>query len=108
MSELWLRVGDREFEGRRENMELVLYLGELALYNHVELSGLVKHRIFWHEKPFETVSQYMVENNFPVAMNQVHINQWVSHDHERHLAWEASDIDNFYELLDIREDDEEL
>lgn len=107
MSEIWLRVGDREFEGRKDNMELFIYLGELAVYNHVDLKGVVKHKIFQHENPYDQVAQYMFDNDYPIALNQVHVDEPVRWHFEKHLEQEFLDIDRYYELLGIDEDGDE-
>lgn len=108
MSELWLRVGDREFEGRKENMELFLYLGELAVYNHIDLKGIVKHKIFRHEDPpYEQLEDYMMQNGYPMSVNQVHVDAPVKWHYEKHLAAELDEIDRYYELLEINEGDDD-
>lgn len=61
-----------EFEATRDNTVLFKHMGRLAIYDHVffirEESGMGTY-LFSHHPNFEHVSEWLIENEYPVHLN---------------------------------------
>lgn len=98
MSELWIKSGNREVHATRDRTELVQYLGEKAIFDHMDINGIPSFKVFKHHPDYDVALQYCKENQYPCSTNQVHVSETINWFFERSIKNE--DIDEVF----VRED----
>lgn len=100
MSELWVKSGNREFEATRDRTELIRYLGDKAVYDHVDINGIPNFKVFKHHEDYDVALEFCEENRYPHSEHQVHVSETVDWFYRRSLENET--VDEMY----VRESDE--
>lgn len=77
-----INIGEDKFELTRHNSALILYLGNLAIHDHVRLqTPLGEGYIFCDSEGYEVVAEYMSEHEYPIAMNCPEVPEYVIDNH---------------------------
>lgn len=89
-----------DFEARRDNTSLFTFLGAIACYDHVFVqTGDIEDNvmsgtyIFSTHPAFEKMSEYMVENDYPMHLNLQEAAECDRTAWERMVAQQCTDID---------------
>ena len=102
MSELWINSRGREIEVTKDRAELFRYLGKSAAFDHVAIYGVPSLKIFSHYKDFDLIAEYCEEEEYPQAINQVHVGDPVKWYYERSIYNRCADVSSIY----LRDDHE--
>ena len=90
-----LSIGSGEFVATRENTRLYTHLGALALYDHVFCSSEDRgFYIFSFVEGYPILKQYMLENNYPMYLNQTEVAQVDVDAYDRSIQRSMGDIDH--------------
>jgi len=77
-----LNLGGNEYELRRDNSELYMYFGKLAMFNHVFIqqesteelrTGLFVPEQYIGKDTFSMLAATMIDFNFPARLNQIEV-----------------------------------
>lgn len=93
--EMALNISSGEFLATRENTRLYTHLGSLALYDHVFCSGeQTGFYIFSFVDGYQTMKEYMLENNYPAYINHTEAAQVDIDAYDRAVHRSVGDIDH--------------
>lgn len=91
------------FEARRDTATLWTFLGRLAIYNHIHCHETddkeVKQSfyIFNHVNGYDTLAKYMVENQYPMILNQTEVSKT---DQEAYIRSATADLNRLSHIPD--------
>jgi len=98
-------IGSYEFDLKRTNSEIFHFMGALAVYNHLfiledETEDVKTGRFIPQEligkEPFDQVMGLMIENGYPVRLNQLEVSETDAANIERILKGnDADEIPNW-------------
>jgi len=100
-----MSIGSHEFDLKRTNSEIFHFMGALAVYNHLfiledETEDVKTGRFIPQEligkEPFDQVMGLMIENGYPVRLNQLEVSETDAANIERILKGnDADEIPNW-------------
>lgn len=88
------------FEANRRTATLWTFLGRLAVYNHIHCHEMAEEGeevaqsfyIFSHVDGYDSLARYMVENNYPMILNQTEVS---SGDQDAYIRSATRDIGDY-------------
>lgn len=87
----------REARMDRNNSALFTFLGDLAMHDHVFVLTNAENNsgsyIFRHSPVFDAISEYMMENDFPMHLNMTEVAECDQQAFQKCLEQEAADLD---------------
>ena len=93
------------FEARRDTATLYSFLGSLAIFNHIYCHEMSEDGnevaqsfyIFSHVDGYDRLARYMVENNYPMILNQTEVSKT---DQEAYIRSATSDLNRLSHIPD--------
>lgn len=98
---MYLTFGGEEYEVRRENASLYMFLGNLALYNHVfihlednpDSGDAIGTYVFSMHDQFESIRDYMMDNDYPLHANLLEVAECDLQAYDDMIKQAVQDVD---------------